>query len=558
MERTKVNTMEKVRALRVLPDPDDKHLRLDRLGDFDYSSGMFLKLWTNTPNATIYYALNELDGETGALPEGKAPIFQLYESGLGVAIPRVSVPEKEPLVKKYALKAYAVCPGMENSEVLERVFTITHKPYTETVISKQRDAYGIVREDAWNLHDYDNDNMYLYNGSEAALLFDTGFYAPGNDLYGRVRAIIGEEKLLYVVHSHNGPDHIQMTWQFVNKPNTKIYINNRDRYMLDEHVRTMLSLENTPETQEFLDRFIFHVKDGDVFDLGNMRFRTLEMPGHTFGHIAILEEVSGDFLVGDCIGSTTVLSEAALWMWNIVPRVPLNDYLSILLIFRERIKKLNIRNVYTGHNARAIPGADLSVYLHNLKVCTENFIDYGVSRTKIGRTFPPFAYVAQASHGDTLTDEYTAGIVTSMDLMFEPEYLNGNDGKNCDLSYLDVRTSPEGDNLLLTQESGLGISLNFQYNDVIPSPKETLEKSRTRIEHPEFDVSVEADVEKLYVMPVTNSHYSRVFINGARADSTYLHITELEKTGATEIHMQCISEDGSEARDYTIHANRKR
>lgn len=543
---------EKVRPLVVIPDPQDPHQRLDRLGDYDYSTGCFVQLWTRTPNATIFYSLAEVNENEGTLPEGKSPFFLPYDRSIGVSIPRVPVPEKEPLVKRYRLQAYAICLGMENSELLERVFTITYKPHAQTVIRPQVDAYGIRRENAWNLHDFDNDNMYLYNGSTAALLFDTGFYCKGNDLYGRVRAIIGEEKLLYVVHSHNGPDHIQMTWQFVDKPNTKIFINNRDRYMLDKHVRQMLGLEDTEQTRAYLNRFIFNVKDGDVFDCGDMRFRTLEMPGHTFGHIAILEEISGDFLIGDCVGSTGVLGPAALWMWNIVPRVPLNDYLSILYIFTERIRSMNVKNVYTGHNARAIPGQDLFIFLHNVKVCAENLIDYGVSRTNIGRTYPPFAYVAHASHGDTLTDEYTAGIVTSMDLMYEPEYLNGNDGKNCDLSYIDVRLSPDGTNLLLDQpECGLGISLNFVYNDVIPSPEETLQKSRTRREHPEFRIHVPQGTQRLYVMPVTNSHYARVYLDGSRADSTYLHPVEL--TGERRaIALRCVSEDGTAERMYTI------
>ena len=135
------------------------------------------------------------------------------------------------------------------------------------------------------------------------------------------------------------------------------------------------------------------------------------------------------------------------------------------------------------------------------------------------------------------------------------EYLNGNDGKNCDLSYIDVRLAPDGTNLLLDQpECGLGISLNFDYNDVIPSPEETLQKSRTRRVHPEFRIHVPQGTQRLYVMPVTNSHYARVYLDGNRADPTYLHPVML--TGERQaIELRCVSEDGSAERTYAIHVD---
>ena len=59
---------EKVRPLVVIPDPEDLHQRLDRLGDYDYSTGCFVQLWTRTPNATIFYSLAEVNENEGALP----------------------------------------------------------------------------------------------------------------------------------------------------------------------------------------------------------------------------------------------------------------------------------------------------------------------------------------------------------------------------------------------------------------------------------------------------------------------------------------------------------
>lgn len=536
---------KKVRPLKVIPDNLNPHDRMDRLGNFDYSNGFQAQLFTRTPNATIYYSLTK---------EGDAPSgFVKYDPHIGASIPRMPLSTAEPLTITYQLKAYAVCPGMKNSDILERTYTLTRKPCCESQVLPLKNSMGLIVPDAWLIHDYDNDTMILINGSEAALLFDTGFYAEGGDLYGTVRHLIGENKKLYVVHSHNGPDHIQMTWQFIDKHNTEIYINDRDRYVLEEHIRSMLKLPDNDETSHYLDCFIHNAKDGNHICLGSRTFRIIEMPGHTFGHICLLDEKHGDFLVGDCIGSNSILAPGSLWMWNIVPRVPLNDFLSILHIFKNRIRRLNICHVYTGHYNRPFDGKHLFTYLDNLTLCVEKLIDFGLPQTEIGSSFPPHAYVPRAYEGEALTNPWYAGIVTSPEIMYEPEYLDGKEEKNDEMCYLEVRTKPDGDNLLLTQEgSGLGISMNFIYHDIITTPDTLLEKSRTRIEHPVFHVKLPSDQRTVFILPITGSHFSRVYINGKQGDSTYLHEIRLDECIDNAIELKVISEDGSCERHYTV------
>lgn len=536
--------MKKVKALHVVPDYDNPVLRKDQTGEFDYSSGFCVQLFTRTTDARIYYSLcRENEGETP---------FQLYNKENGITLAPPPVDDTKENVWKYCLKAFAACPGMENSELLERHYTIRKKPYCKTLVTPLLTSGGLVVRNAYRLRDYDNDNMFLFNGKTAALLYDTGFYAKGGDLRKEVLNIIGEDKPLYVVLSHNGPDHIQMVWQFVNQPHTRIYINDRDRYMLEKHIREMLKLPDNKETSDYLSRFIFNVKEGDIFDTGDRQFQAFEVPGHTFGCVALLDAGYGDFLVGDCIGANIPLNRGSLWMWNIVPRVPLNDYLSILHFFRDRIKPYKIREVYGGHYNRPMKGEHLFTYLDNLQTATERLIDYGLADTEMADGYPPFAYVARCQEGNQFTNPYYAAIVTSESLMYEPEYLNGNEEKNAELCYLKVSFPGEDENLLVTQaESGLKISMNFEYHNVSPAPEELLDKARTRIEEPRFKISVPWETEKIWALAVTGSHFASLYMDGEQIASDYIQEIKL-KDAEENIEFKVVSEDGTSQRIYRL------
>lgn len=239
-------------------------------------------------------------------------------------------------------------------------------------------------------------------------------------------------------------------------------------------------------------------------------------------------------------------------MWNIVPRVPLNDYLSILYFFRDRIRPYKIREIYGGHYNRPMKGEHLFSYLDNLQTTVERLIDYGLSDTEMADGYPPFAYVARCQEGNQFTNPYYAAVVTSENLMYEPEYLNGNEEKNAELCYLKVAFPGEDENLLVTQaDSGLGISMNFVYHNVSPAPEELLERARSRIEEPSFRVVVPKETEKLWVLAVTGSHFASLFMDGKEIASDYIQEISLEET-KRNIDIKVISEDGTRERNYHL------
>ena len=83
------------------------------------------------------------------------------------------------------------------------------------------------------------------------------------------------------------------------------------------------------------------VRDGDQVEAGDYRFRCLETPGHTTGHLCLYEPhqkllVSGDHVLGDITPNITLWSEES---------DPLEDYLASL----DRVSALDVELVLPGH-----------------------------------------------------------------------------------------------------------------------------------------------------------------------------------------------------------------
>lgn len=66
------------------------------------------------------------------------------------------------------------------------------------------------------------------------------------------------------------------------------------------------------------------VREGDVVDIGSLRFRVMEVPGHTYNHIAYVDDVAGVAFVGDTLfagGCGRVFSGTAEQLWESLKRL---------------------------------------------------------------------------------------------------------------------------------------------------------------------------------------------------------------------------------------------
>ena len=159
-----------------------------------------------------------------------------------------------------------------------------------------------VAEGVFRIDDHGADNLYLVEGSEKALLIDTGLGVA--DVMAFVRTLTS--KPVDVVMTHGHPDHAGGNHQFETvhgHPNDfelARFVSSKEQRagmaanMLTTSVREA-SLYRGPERETKL----VPIGSGFVFDLGRRRLEVIEVPGHTRGGLVLLDAANKLLFTGD-------------------------------------------------------------------------------------------------------------------------------------------------------------------------------------------------------------------------------------------------------------------
>lgn len=153
-------------------------------------------------------------------------------------------------------------------------------------------------------HQWEETVMYLVQGTNRALLFDTGMGI------GNLKGVIGNLTKLpvIVVNSHTHPDHTGSNWQF------------ETVYNLDSDYARQNALGSTDIREEIdpgkicgalpkdFDAAAYTTRpwkttkwmhDGDVIDLGGRKIKVMATPGHAPDSICLFDEANGLLFTGD-------------------------------------------------------------------------------------------------------------------------------------------------------------------------------------------------------------------------------------------------------------------
>ena len=217
-----------------------------------------------------------------------------------------------------------------------------------------------------------NDNLYqlidklgvistLVIGENKALVFDT-CYGFAN-LLEEVKTITDKE--LIVVSSHGHMDHTAGNFHF-----DKVYINKLDYDLCVRHNSLAMRKANIARAKEIgaidesfdVNNYLAQnegnlefINPGDVFDLGGLHAKVINMEGHTPGSIGILLEEWRLLLVADA-------TCPYVWMF-LDESLPLSKYIEML----ERVIKLDFEEFLVGHDARLFKKEEMVGFLELAK-----------------------------------------------------------------------------------------------------------------------------------------------------------------------------------------------
>lgn len=133
-----------------------------------------------------------------------------------------------------------------------------------------------INDDTWRFED-DSVRFYLFCGTKRAALIDTGMNVP--DAKALAEGLT--DLPLILINTHGDPDHISGNGAF-----DTFYMSPNE----EENYR------GCGGKGEFIP-----VHEGDVIDLGDRPLRIIDIPGHTPGSIAILDEKNRVLVSGDSV-----------------------------------------------------------------------------------------------------------------------------------------------------------------------------------------------------------------------------------------------------------------
>jgi glyoxylase-like metal-dependent hydrolase (beta-lactamase superfamily II) len=197
-------------------------------------------------------------------------------------------------------------------------FLVPAIPVAQEVFKNSELTISSLDKGVWVVETADMTTMYIVEGTERAMLIDTGTKCDSLDRI--VRRITS--KPLDVVITHNHIDHAGNIRYF-----DEVYM-----HPLDSTIRMGI---------EFHGKYRW-MKEGDVFDLGNRKMEVFLMPGHTPGSIILIDRSINTCFSGDAFGSGQV------WL-QLRPHVPMTTYYESCLRMEKIMQEQDITKIYCGH-----------------------------------------------------------------------------------------------------------------------------------------------------------------------------------------------------------------
>ena len=209
-------------------------------------------------------------------------------------------------------------------------------------------------------------NSYVVTGGDRCLIIDTGFNRDEcrNEMKAGLKKLDVDMNRADIFVTHLHVDHIGLADSLATD-NSRVYLNEKETHhplfhpeelpgywqkLLGVYVANgfpaedaRISLESHPVHAYGMkrERAFSAVRDGDLLEVGDFRFRCISTPGHSPGHMCLYESgkkilVAGDHILPD------ITPNISYWLGM---DDPLNDYLTSL----QKVDNLDVKITLPGH-----------------------------------------------------------------------------------------------------------------------------------------------------------------------------------------------------------------
>lgn len=209
-----------------------------------------------------------------------------------------------------------------------------------------------IADDLYEITETGSIHCYVVLGTERALVFDIGY--GYEDIHDLIRAITDLPIMLVV--SHGDPDHaLGSRWfsdVWVHPLDLgKMLMNDTEtmkRSSIEYRVGKLPELRDEFDIDAFINRSFedttpHFLMDGDVIDLGGTKLEVIHTPGHSYGHIMLLDVEKGRLFSGDQVTKHNVW-----YFMSADQQAPFAQ--SVASMKRLLLRREEIREIYPAHD----------------------------------------------------------------------------------------------------------------------------------------------------------------------------------------------------------------
>lgn len=320
----------------------------------------YVKLWTPTPGATIYFTSD------GSEPSEKSPIYTVATNGHVNEM----LSAKQPPERDVVYKAFAAKPGMKASPV--RTFTWhLYRPKTPEFAHRlliEKSATRPAVYQIWCDAESVRAMAYYIEGQERGLCFDALQTPPEQ---ANLKEYIEKNlatKPFFLVIGHEHGDHDAQAMNFLNA-GLEVYANRRGWSTLAT-AGTFPAVVAKPEDQARIK----DVDEGEVFHLGGCDLWVYALPGHANGNVILQDKVNGLIFSSDIYGCTRAGSADNVNVAGVKVDLLLSLAQQVHAAYYTNNGKVTL--LFTGHDETPL---NAETHLTRFEQALQKAIDYGES-----------------------------------------------------------------------------------------------------------------------------------------------------------------------------------